>query len=224
MMKNDGMRMGYNPVLFDLDGTLVESGPGIMNAVEYALKQLGVRCPPRQELRTFVGPPLRDSFMQVCGLTAEDAEEALRQYRVYYRKTGLYECEPYPGMEKLLHRLSGERTVVLATSKPEEFANQVLNYLGLRRYFSIVAGATFNEARTTKPEVLRYALDQCAGMPGTHPVMIGDRKFDVEAAKTLGVDSIGVLYGYGSREELLEAGATHLAQRTEELLDIIRNV
>lgn len=200
----------YTTALFDLDGTLTESGIGITRSVAYALKKHGVTETDQEKLDRFVGPPLIDSFMRFYGFSREDAVQAVADYREYYAVTGIFENRVYDGVFEMLEALTrGGVRCILATSKPEHYANQILAHFDLANYFDFVAGATMDEKRTNKSDVIAYALAQTKA---ENAVMVGDREHDVLGAKAHGLDTIGVLYGYGSREELASAGAAYLAE------------
>lgn len=210
-------------ILFDLDGTLTDSMPGICKSAAKGLAHFGIERDYRS-LKFFVGPPLMDSFMQ-CGLTAAQAKEAIRVYREYYAPTGIFENELYTGVKELLLELKSEgRVIALATSKPERFAMQILEHFGIAQYFDFIAGATMDESRTSKSAVLSYVLDRMKLSDMSQAVMIGDRCYDVIGARAVGIECIGVLYGYGSKSELEDAGAVRTAGSVAELkaiLDVI---
>lgn len=213
--------MCYETIYFDLDGTLTDSGPGIMNAVAYALGAMGRPVPSRASMRRFIGPPLSYSFQAYEGMSPEDARRAVELYRVYYNDRGKFENTPYPGIDRLLEalRAKGKRLYV-ATSKPEGLSVEILEHFGLAGYFERIAGSTLDDSRSTKIQVLRYAI----GMGGRErAVMVGDRHLDVEGARENGLPCVGVVYGYGSRQELQEAGALALADTVEDLLHILEN-
>lgn len=213
--------MCYETIYFDLDGTLTDSGPGIMNAVAYALGAMGRPVPSRASMRRFIGPPLSYSFQAYEGMSPEDARRAVELYRVYYNDRGKFENTPYPGIDRLLEalRAKGKRLYV-ATSKPEGLSVEILEHFGLAGYFERIAGSTLDDSRSTKIQVLRYAI----GMGGRErAVMIGDRHLDVEGARENGLPCVGVVYGYGSRQELQEAGALALADTVEDLLHILED-
>ncbi len=212
----------YDIVLFDLDGTLTDSGIGITNSVRYALEKEGVEVRSRDELFRFVGPPLIESFEQFYGFSHEKAVEATHIYREYYSEKGIFENSVYDGIEELLKKLcrSGKRLIV-ATSKPELFAKRILEHFSLSQYFEYIAGSNMDETRTGKVEVIRYALSSCGIKNLSRAVMVGDREHDINGAHKTSLDSIGVLYGYGSREELEKAGATYIAETPAKIYDII---
>ena len=175
----------YQYILFDLDGTLTDPGLGITNSVAYALKKMGIPVPERSELYKFIGPPLLDSFSQFFGLSREESEQAVTFYREYFRRKGIFENQVYPGIPELLAKLQESgRTLILATSKPEEFALRILEHFGLKTYFSFVAGATMDSSRCAKVDVIRYALENCGITDLSAAVMIGDREYDVIGWRT----------------------------------------
>ena len=208
----------YHTILFDLDGTLTDSGPGITNSVAYALKKWDIIENDINILKKFVGPPLDASFAKYYGFSKEKCVQAIQYYREYYLTKGIYENQVYDGMEELLKWLRDTgRRVIVATSKPEPSAIHVLEYFQIDSYFDIIAGATMDGSRVEKSDVIRYALDRAGIRDLSGVVMVGDRENDIQGAKANGLDSIGVLYGYGSREELEEAGAMQIAETVEDL-------
>ena len=216
---NDGKRedMMYNTVLFDLDGTLTDPGIGITNSVIYALGKLGITVEDRTLLYKFIGPPLNQSFMEFYGFDREKAEEAVAYYREYYKEKGIFENRVYEGIPELLECLKEEGKILLiATSKPEPFARQIAEHFGLAEYFDIIAGSDFEGVRDTKGKVIAYALEQCRNRTQA-AVMVGDRFHDIEGAKENHIDSIGVLFGYGTKEELEQAGADHIAECPKDI-------
>lgn len=214
----------YDVILFDLDGTLSDSGPGITNSVKYALDKYGIEVKDRMELFRFIGPPLVDSFMMFYGFSAEKALEITHVYREYYSVKGIFENEVYDGIEELLKKLqqAGKR-VIVATSKPELFARKIIDHFGLTEYFEYVAGSNMNETRSYKDEVIAYALESCGITDLSKVLMVGDREHDILGAKKIGTDSLGVLWGYGDREELEKAGADYIAEKPQDVFEIIMN-
>ena len=205
----------YKTAFFDLDGTLTESGIGITRSVAFALRKFGIEETDQAKLDRFVGPPLIDSFMRFYGLSYEDAVQAVVYYREYYAVTGIFENRVYDGVVEMLQQLKDHGVrCILATSKPDGYANQILEHFALAEYFDFVAGATMDERRTKKEDVIAYALSQtCA----ENVVMIGDREHDILGGKKNGLDTIGVLYGYGSRDELEVAGADFIAETAPDI-------
>jgi phosphoglycolate phosphatase len=201
--------MSYNIILFDLDGTLTDSADGIVNSVIYALERKGISYTSKQELRRFVGPPLQESFKDYCGFSEEDAKDAVRIFREYFSQKGIYENAVYDGVPEMLQKLCNAGfTLAVATSKPETFAKQILERFDLAKYFTVIAGASMEG--TDKPTVIRQALSRLNAEPSENILMIGDRKHDIIGAKEVGISSLGVLYGYGSKEELADAGAENI--------------
>lgn len=208
----------YSVVLFDLDGTITDPGVGITNSVAYALEKFNIKVKDRTELYQFIGPPLQESFAEYYHFDQEECNRAVSYYREYFKDRGIYENEMYNGMRELLEELhDAGRKVILATSKPEQFAVKILKYFQIDQYFDYIAGATMDSSRSRKSDVIAYALQQNGIGNLTSAVMIGDREHDILGAREVGMDSIGVLYGYGSREELREAGATHIAETVDEI-------
>lgn len=212
----------YQYVLFDLDGTLTDPMLGITNSVMYALEQFGIHEEDRTQLYKFIGPPLRDSFESFYGFTPEQSEQAVTYYRENYGAKGLYENEVYAGIEELLQRLKAAGChLIVATSKPEIFAVKIIEHFHLEPYFDYVAGATMDQTRNRKAEVIAYALESCDITDRSQVVMVGDREHDIFGAQEIGIDSIGVLFGYGDREELETAGATYIAETPMEVLPYV---
>lgn len=216
------MKKVYDHILFDLDGTLTDPGIGITNSVMHALKQYDIEVVDRSELYRFIGPPLADSFARYYGFSKEQSLEAIGHYRAYYAPHGIFENEVYAGIPEVLAELKARgKKVLLATSKPEEFAVKILQHFALDSYFDCVAGATMDEKIVTKVEIMEMALHRMQITDVSRALMIGDREYDISGAKHFGMDSVGVTYGYGSRRELEEAGATYLAEKPRDLLDLI---
>lgn len=216
--------MDYRYILFDLDGTLTQSGPGIMNSVRYALKKMGFPELPEETLRKFVGPPLADSMMRYSRMTREQAAQAIVCYREYYTAKGMFENTLYPGVEKMLRDLKeGGRVLALSTSKPELFAGQILEHFHISAYFTAVCGASMDEKRVEKAEIIACTLEALGigGREKQDVLMVGDREHDVFGARQNRLDCLGVLYGYGSRAELAEAGARYIAQTAQDAARMI---
>lgn len=212
----------YDIILFDLDGTLTDPGLGITNAVMHALKRYGLAIPPREELYSFIGPPLWEMFQEYCHFSKEEAEQAVEYYREYYRETGIFENRVYDGIRELLIQLQeAGKSIYLATSKPEVFARRILEHFDLAKYFTVITGCELDGHRVKKAEVIEYALEQGKVTDFTKAVMIGDREHDIFGAKQVGIDSIGVLFGYGSEEELKKAGADYIAPDPKTIGEII---
>lgn len=206
-------------ILFDLDGTLTDSGEGIINCVIYALERFGLPVPPRESLRYFVGPPLHESFMKQ-GVPADRAEEAVAVYRERYVPTGMFENTPYPGVRELLEALKSEgHTLYVASSKPEWMCVEILKHFDLAKYFDRICGATMDTSRTDKEAVIAYLLQQ-NGRTG-NIIMVGDTRFDVIGAKAHGIPAIGVTWGYGNVEEMCSAGAIGIANTMDSLKEML---
>ena len=213
--------MGWDILLFDLDGTLTDSGPGIMHAAKTALQSFGIDGLSEQELRYFVGPPLWESFGKY--LPEEQISAAIDRFREYYRVTGWLENEPYPGVRECLHALkaAGKRMYV-ATSKLESMARQVLTHFDLMQYFDgVCGGIADNPEAGKKVNVVRRALREAGCTEFSRAILSGDREYDIYGGHAAGVQTVGVLYGYGSREELEKAGADALAETPEALLALL---
>lgn len=206
-------------VLFDLDGTVTDPGTGITNSVMYAVRKFGIEPPPREELYCFIGPPLRESFSKYFGLSAADAEKAVEYYREYYRPTGIFECSLYDGITDAFELIKKEGVAVaLATAKPDVFAERIAKKFGFDRYLSFLSGAALDGSRDDKADIIARALQNLPGVTPGNAVMVGDRSYDVESGKKLGLHTVGALYGYGSRQELSSADAlAENAYQTAEL-------
>lgn len=210
-------------ILFDLDGTLTDPGEGITNSVAYALERYGITVEHRSELYRFIGPPLVDSFMEFYGFPEEQAKEAVEVYREYFSTQGWAENAVYEGIEPLLADLVGAgKILLLATSKPLVFAERILNHFGLAKYFTVVHGSPLHAPKGYgKADVIREALAAAGVTDLQTAVMVGDRHHDIDGAKAAGIASVGVLYGYGNRAELEQAGADAIASDPEALRAIL---
>ena len=206
-------------IFFDLDGTLTDSGEGIINSVCLALQHYDIPIPSREELRVFVGPPLHETFQQF-GVPAEKTDEAVEIFRSRYTTVGIYENAPYPGIRELLETLTahGHRLFV-ATSKPENMALQVLEHFQLSQYFEMICGATLDRSRIEKNHVIAYLLEKAGAVGNT--VMVGDTAFDVLGAASHGIPTIGVSWGYGTVADMQSAGAAAIAHTPKELLKLL---
>ncbi len=209
----------YKTILFDLDGTLVDSGQGIMNCASLALDHLHVPLPTPAELRTFVGPPLRDSFARF-GVKEADLDTAMSLFRSRYQTVGKFEGFLYPGIDTLLKALQdrGFRLLV-ATSKPEEMSVEILTHFGVASYFSYIAGASLDNSRTTKEQVIAYLSEENGGLDKA--VMIGDTTFDVLGAAMHHIPTIGVSWGYGLVADMERAGAAAIVHDPQQLLSLL---
>lgn len=212
----------YQYILFDLDGTLTDPAEGITNSVAYALSEFGITVEDKTQLNVFIGPPLTDSFMNYYGLSEEEAKKAVTYYREYFKPKGIFQNKLYPGVPELLQALKdGGKRLLLATSKPEVFARDILAHFGIDKYFDFIAGATLDGTRSKKADVIAYALETFGVTEKGKCLMVGDRNQDINGAKTVGIDSLGVLFGYGSLDELETAGATYIAETVEDILTFV---
>lgn len=206
-------------ILFDLDGTITDSGEGIINCAELALRHFGLPVPNREAMRVFVGPPLHDTFFKF-GVPADRLDEAVRVYRSRYTTVGKFENTPYPGVRQLLDKLNAQgHTLYIATSKPEHMAVEILEKFGLSDCFQMICGATLDTSRSKKEDVIAYLLDR-SGSRG-NAVMVGDTEFDVTGAAAHGIPTIGVSWGYGTVESMEAAGAAAIAHSMDELFAIL---
>ena len=208
----------YKYILFDLDGTLTEPKEGITKSVAYALEYFGIHVEDLDTLCCFIGPPLKDSFMKYYDFSEEQAVEAVTKYREYFKPYGVYQNEVYEGIPEMLSALKNAgKKILLATSKPFVFADVILDHFDLKKYFDGVYGSELDGTRVKKGDVIAYALEQSNVEDKKLAVMIGDREHDIIGAKENGLDSIGVLYGHGSLEEMQEHGADMIVESVAEL-------
>lgn len=217
--------MSFAYILFDLDGTLTDPGIGITNSVMYALDKCGLPIPDRRSLYRFIGPPLTDSFEEFYGFSKERAAQAVLFYREYFQEKGIFENAVYSGIPELLDRLrDAGKTLLVASSKPEIFVARILEHFGISKYFSVIAGSNLDGTRAKKDEVIRYALERAQIADLTGAVMVGDREHDILGAKKAGLASVGVLFGYGGRQELEQAGADFISGTVAELSQVLMSV
>jgi phosphoglycolate phosphatase len=217
------MTQPFTVILVDLDGTIMDSAPGITRTLADALVELGLPVPPPARLLEFVGPPILDGLRDVAGLEGDDAQRVLARYRTLYRATGAFEAEPYPGIRAALERLRETAPLAVATSKPESTALRILEHFGFADLFTVIAGASDDESRSDKADVITRALALLRerGVDLARPVMIGDRIHDVEGAAAHGIPTIVAGWGYGAPEEA--AGAIGLAATPEELPALVES-
>ena len=210
--------MKYTTVLFDLDGTLTRSEKGITRSALYAAEKMGFTGFTAEQFKVFIGPPLILSFQQVVGMTPEQAEQATLHYRERFSRIGYAENEVYTGIPTLLRSLKKNGAkIAIATAKPQQFAEKIAVQFGFMPYLDAIVGPGFDNKHSSKADIVRRAMDLLGGTP----VMIGDRCYDVDGGKDNGIDTIGVAYGYGSREELEECGADYIAATVAELEQIL---
>lgn len=213
----------YEYVFFDLDGTLTDSGEGIINAAIYALEKYNIEVNDRSELRKFIGPPLQDSFSTDYGFQEDEIEDVIKIFREYYSEKGIFENTIYENIQTVLFELKNRgKKLVVATSKPEVFTKKVLDHFNISSYFDYVSGATLNNEKIKKVDIIRDAICKLGITDKSKVVMVGDRKLDVLGAKENGIDSIGVLWGYGDLLELEKVGPTYIAEKVLDLLEIIK--
>lgn len=208
-------------VLFDLDGTIADSRLGIVRCLQHGFAELGLPVPPEHELELVIGPPLVSALPRF-GLDHDTVVRLIEAYRARYRPIGIFEAELYPGMADLVHRLAAAGlTLAIATSKPEPFAEQIVEHFDLRRSLDVVAGATFDDTRAYKADVIAHALAQLPGSTAANTVMVGDRHHDIDGGRAHGLRTIGVSWGFGSRDELAQAGVWRLVDTADELADLV---
>ena len=211
-------------ILFDLDGTLTASYEGIINAFVYSLNKFGIE-PKADRFNEVIGPPLRHTYMDVYGMSREESEEAIRFFREYYNERGLFENKPYDGIIDMLHTLyAHDKKLMIATAKQDNIAERIADHFGFSPYLCFIAGTTSDFAsedggnvRASKEDVIRYILSSNDIKDPEKAVMIGDRAYDISSAKKFGLQTVGVLYGYGTGEELLSAGADYLAKDPRDI-------
>lgn len=202
-------------ILFDLDGTLTDSGEGIINCAALALRHFGLPVPDRETMRVFVGPPLDETFIKF-GVPADKTDEAIAVYRSRYIPIGKFENHPYPSVEALLQKLNAQgHRLFVATSKPEGMSVEILEKFGLAKYFEMICGATLDGSRSKKADIISYLLEKAGG--ADNAVMVGDTAYDVIGAKAHGMPAIGVSWGYGKVEDMEKAGAAAIAHTMEQL-------
>lgn len=206
-------------ILFDLDGTLTDSGEGIMNCAKLALNTFGVPIPGEELMRSIVGPPLDHSLIRL-GIQEKDVSEAIRVFRARYSSVGKYENTPYPGIRALLSTLQSQgHRLCVATSKPEVMALDIMDHFDLARYFTYICGASLDSSRSSKEAVITYLMEQCGR--DQNMIMVGDTEYDVIGAKAHGIPTIGVTWGYGKEQAMVDAGAAALAHSMNELLELL---
>ncbi len=210
----------FDTLLFDLDGTLTDSTEGILNCLIYAIERMGFEVP--EDTNIFLGPPIRQSFAEFLGMNGEQVDEAVRIFRERYSDTGLFENRVYDGIPGMLERLkSGGKRLMVATSKPQVYAVRIFEKFGLAQYFEIVGGAELDGSRDYKDEVIEYVLAKAGITDRSTVLMIGDRRQDVLGAHKTDIECMGILWGYGSVEELTQAGADYIARTPQEAADML---
>lgn len=212
----------YQLLLFDLDGTLTESAPGIIQSVRYALDRMGIHETDRDQLYSFIGPPLVESFKRVYGLSEEKAWEAVQYYREYFADRGMFENDLYPGIFSLLQDLGDRKyTLAVVTSKPQVYAEQILDHFRISTYFDFVIGSSLDGTMMHKSDLITHALKVYSEINKEKILMIGDRRYDVQGAHANGIDAAAVGYGYGNREELAESQPRYYLENVNELIKLL---
>lgn len=212
----------YEYILFDLDGTLTDPKEGITKSVAYALEAYGIHTEDLDSLCKFIGPPLKESFMVYYGMDDAQGEEAVAKYRERFSVTGLFENKVYAGISSMLDSLKkAGKKLIVATSKPAVFSERILEHFDLMKYFEFLSGSELDGTRVDKAEVIAYALQENGIEDLSQVIMVGDREHDIIGANKNGIDSVGVLYGYGCREEFEKNHATYVAESVEELKKIL---
>ena len=212
-------------LLFDLDGTLTNPKEGITKCVQYALHAFGIEEPDLEKLVPFIGPPLRQSFMEFYGFSEEDALKAVDSYRERFSTIGLFENFPYPGIAAMLQKLQNQgKILAVASSKPTVFVHQILEKFALAQYFTVIEGSNMDGSRVDKKEVIAEVLQQLGNPPADQLLMIGDRKFDVIGAREMGFACVGVRFGFAAPGELEDSGAIYVAETVQELQEYLLSV
>ncbi len=212
----------YDYVLFDFDGTIADTSAGIFNTFDFVKSVISGRDVPRSEYKKLIGPPLSYSFKEYFGLPESEIPSAIKIFREQYAKKGLFECAMYEGLRELFETLSKNgKKLFVATSKPEAYAKKLLAHFGVAHYFAYVGGSDIEETRAKKSEIIEYVLAAAGIEDKSRAVMVGDRVFDVNGAKEAGLDCIGVLFGFGNRSELEDAGAIAIAKTPADIAHII---
>ena len=214
--------MEIKAVLFDLDGTLIDSSEGIIKSARYALSHFGLEEPDTDKLYQFIGPPLSDSFRNIYGFSEEKAKEAVEVYRRRYNKTGIFECRLYPGVEECIKTLKRQGLRIgMASSKPEQSCRRILEHFGILDLFDEVVGATFDGTRDKKEEVLQEAFRRWEDLSLDQMCLIGDTVYDAKGAARAGISCIAVTYGFGDLEEMKQAGIAAVCEKIGELPALI---
>ncbi|WP_040193775.1 HAD family hydrolase [Clostridium culturomicium] len=209
-------------ILFDLDGTIIDPKIGITSSVAYALNKFDIHVENLDNLCKFIGPPLKDSFIEYYNFSDEAAEKAILYYRERFQEKGIYENFLYENFEDMLISLKKQgKTLLIATSKPAVFAERILEHFNLRQYFDFVGGSNLDGTRANKAEVIFHVLKENSISDLSTAIMVGDRKHDIIGAKKAGLQSVGVLYGYGNYQELETSGADYIVKDVEELSTLL---
>lgn len=222
ILTNIRTQKSYDIIFFDLDGTLTNSKEGITKSVQYALSKLDIHEENLDKLEPFIGPPLMESFQKFYGFDTKKAKQAVSYYREYFAETGIYENKLYPGISELLSELKeNKKRLVIATSKPTVFTERILKHFDIYSYFELIVGSNLDGTRSTKSEVIEYALSKLEGIKNEDIVMVGDRSYDIKGAVVNKIDSIAVTYGFGSQEEISDAKPNYIVDSVEELQNLL---
>lgn len=222
ILTNIRAQKSYDIILFDLDGTLTNSKEGITKSVQYALSKFDIHEEDLDKLEPFIGPPLIESFQKFYGFDTKKANQAVGYYREYFAETGIFENKLYSGISKLLAELKeNKKRLVIATSKPTVFTEKILKYFDIYSYFELIVGSNLDGTRSTKSEVIEYALSKLEGVKNEDIVMVGDRSYDIKGAAINKIDSIAVTYGFGSQEEIRYAKPNYIVDSVEELKNLL---
>ncbi len=217
--------MKYQVILFDLDGTLTDPKTGITKSVQYALQKFNIMESDLDRLVPFIGPPLAESFREFYSFSPAQSQAAVGYYREYFVQAGMYENAVYPGIEAMLARLAANgRELIIATSKPTVFSEQIIAYFGLGRFFKAIVGSHLDGSRIDKAEIIAYILAQLPQVAPASVIMVGDRKHDIIGARRNGLASIGVSYGYGGLSELGQANPNHIVASVAELDQLLMSL
>ena len=209
----------YNYYLFDFDGTLCDTTPGIFNSVIYSLECFGIKETDMEKLNFFVGPPLFESYKTLYGVSDSDADWLIEKYRERYRIKAAEESTLYKGIPELLRQLKKKgKKIAVASSKPQFFVEEISKHWGIYEYYDFISAETFENKHSSKKELIEACLDFFGNPPHSEVLMTGDRFYDIDGAKDAGVDSAGAVYGFGTKEELANAGATYILYTPEDLL------
>ena len=213
----------YDYVIFDFDGTVTDTGEGILKSLQYSFEQMGHEVPDLSDLKKFIGPPIHYSFVTFYGVSENEVEQYIEKYRERYRKIGVYECFVYDSMVETLKTLRENGVKLgIASSKPIKLVYDVMEYLRLTEYFDAVVGTQFDDSNHPgKTDLVLQSMEKLEDSDKSRTLMVGDRFFDIDGAAGAGVDSVGVTYGYGSREEFMEHNATYIVDYPKEILNIV---
>ncbi len=214
--------MSYRYILFDLDGTIIDSRNGIIESAKFALDKMGVPETQMVNMERIIGPPLKYSLREFFNLSNDFADKAIEYYREYYKEKGIFDCVMYDGIEQMLISLKNQGYILaLATSKPIVFAARILEHFGIAQYFDAIVGASLDESLLDKAAIISLTCEELSIFNTSQAIMVGDRKFDIIGAAANQMDSIGVLYGFGDLEEFQSAGASYVVNTVEELHQLL---